>query len=129
MTAPEIEAPSAPLLAPQAVSTTGSSALRRMLVFGTGFGTAIGTRHLEVAIVRSRASGPSLLGVTSVADFRSRPAAEWGAELLNFLAGANAKYLTATLVLPREETIVRALKIPGVADKDMQGAVELQIDT
>lgn len=125
MTAPEIEAP----VAAVQPSIPETSPLRRMLVFGTGFGIAIGARHLEVAIVRSRASGPSTLGVTSIANFRSRPAAEWGAELLGFLAGANAKYLTATVVLPREETIVRTLKIPGVADKDIQGAVELQIDT
>ena len=126
MTAPEIEVPQ---VAPVESATPGTSRLRRMLVFGTGFGIAIGKRNLEVAIVRSRASGPSLLGVTSIVDFRSRPAAEWGAELLGFLAGANARYLTATVVLPREETIVRTLKIPGVADKDIQGAVELQIDT
>ena len=125
MTAPEIEAPAA--AAPPSIPET--SPLRRMLVFGAGFGIAIVARNLEVAIVRSRASGPSLPGVTCIADFRSRPAAEWGAELLGFLAGANAKYLTATVVLPREETIVRTLKIPGVADKDIQGAVELQIDT
>ena len=96
---------------------------------GTGFGIAIGARHLEAAIVRSRASGPTLLAVISIADFRTRPAAEWGAELLAFLAAASAKHLTATAILPREEVIVRTLKLPGVADKDLAGAIELQIDT
>jgi Tfp pilus assembly protein PilN len=126
MTAPETEVVAPVLLAPAPASTWP---LRRMLVFGTGFGIAIGARFLDVAIVRSRASGPALLAVASIPDFRTRPAAEWGAELLGFLSGAHQKHLTATVVLPREEVIVRTLKLPGVADKDIAGAVELQIDT
>ncbi|MGD1072340.1 MAG: PilN domain-containing protein [Bryobacteraceae bacterium] len=129
MTAPETEVPTPAASAPPAAATPGTSPLRRMLVFGAGFGIAIGARNLEVVIVRSRASGPRLLGASAIADFRTRPAAEWGAELLGFLSGANAKHLTATVVLPREEVIVRTLKLPRVADKDLQGAIELQIDT
>jgi Tfp pilus assembly protein PilN len=37
--------------------------------------------------------------------------------------------LPATVLLPREEVIVRVVKLPGVADKDAAAAIELQIDT
>jgi Tfp pilus assembly protein PilN len=33
------------------------------------------------------------------------------------------------VLLPRDEVIVRTVNVPGVADKDVPGAVELQIDT
>jgi hypothetical protein len=101
---------------------------RRAIVFGTGFGIVIGERNLEAAIVRARPSGPTLTATTTVADFRNRPAAEWGAELLRFLAGAAENRLAATLLLPRDEVIVRTVTLPGVSDKDAAGAIELQID-
>ena len=41
----------------------------------------------EVAIVRARPAGATLVRTTTIADFRNRPAAEWGAELSRFLAG------------------------------------------
>jgi Tfp pilus assembly protein PilN len=110
-------------------ASAGASPLRRTLIFGTGFGIAIGARHLEAVIVRSRASGPKILGVVTIADFRTRPAVEWGAELQRFLAAVHEKHLTAGVVLPREEVIVRTVKLPGVADKDIHGAIDLQIDT
>ncbi len=134
MTAPETEVAAAAALssgqtAPPGQRKAKASSLRRLLVFGTGFGIAIGARHLEAVIVRSRASGPKLLGFANIHDFRTRPAAEWGAELQRFLADVHEKHLTVTVVLPREEVIVRTVKLPGVADKDIAGAIELQIDT
>ena len=100
-----------------------------MFVFGTGFGIAAGAKNLDVTIVRARASGPSIVGTATIRDFRERPAAEWGAELSRFLAGAREKHLAATLVLPRDESIVRTLHLAGVSDKDLRSAIELQIDT
>jgi Tfp pilus assembly protein PilN len=102
---------------------------KRWLVFGTGLGIAIGTRNLEVCIVRSRASGATVAASTSVRDFRARPAAEWGAEITKFLAANGEQRLTATVLLPREETIVRTLALPGVADKDIPAAIDLQVET
>ena len=104
-------------------------AWRRAIVFGTGFGIAIGERNLEAAIVRARPSGATLTAEATIGDFRSRPAAEWGAELLKVLAAAGENRLPATVLLPREEVIVRTLTLPGVADKDVAGAIELQIDS
>ncbi len=102
---------------------------RRAMVFGTGFGIAIRERDLEAAIVRARPSGPTLIRTATIADFRNRPAAEWGAELLQFVAAAGERRLAATVLLPRTEVIVRSVSLPGVADKDAAAAIELQIDT
>ena len=38
-------------------------------------------------------------------------------------------HLAATIVLPREEVIVRTVRLPGVAEKDTASAIELQLDT
>ncbi len=98
-------------------------------MFGTGFGIAIGTKNLDDVIVRSRPCGPTQAGSTTSQDFRSRPAAEWGAELTRFLAAAGESRLAATVLLPREEVIVRTLQFTGVADKDIAAAIELQVET
>ena len=102
---------------------------RRSLAFGTGFGISIGTNSLEAAIVRARPWGPTLLATTTIKDFRSRPAADWGATLLRFLAVAKEPGLAATLLLPRSEVIVRTLHLPGVANRYLASAIELRIDT
>lgn len=102
---------------------------RRATLFGTGFGIAIGERNLDVAIVRARPSGATLVAATTIADFRSRPAAQWGAELAKFLAAAGESRLAATVLLPRDEVVVRTIALPGVADKDAAAAIELQIDS
>jgi hypothetical protein len=121
-------------LAPEvAIATvTDSKALpfwRRAMAFGTGFGIAIGERHLEAAIVRARPSGATPIATTTIHDFRNRPAAEWGAELLRFVTAAGGTRLAATVLLPRNEVVVRTVSLPGVADKDTGNAIELQIDT
>ena len=102
---------------------------RRALAFGTGFGIAIGERNLEAAIVRARPSGATPIAVKTIHDFRNRPAAEWGAELLKFVAASGERRLAATVLLPRTEVIVRSVSLPGVADKDAANAIALQIDT
>jgi Tfp pilus assembly protein PilN len=102
---------------------------RRALAFGTGFGIAIGERHLDAVIVRARPAGPTPVATTAIHDFRNRPAAEWGAELSKFVEAAGGKGLAATVLLPRAEVIVRTLHLPGVTDKDAANAIELQADT
>jgi Tfp pilus assembly protein PilN len=121
--AQEIQAVSIPAKAAPA------PAWQRALAFGTGFGIAIGERNLEAAILRARPSGATLVATTTIADFRSRPAAEWGAELLKFVAAAGETRLAASVLLPRDEVIVRTMMLPGVTDKDAPGAIELQIDS
>src|SRR5271154_3031170 len=76
---------------------------RRALAFGTGFGIAIGERNLEAAIVRARPSGARPITTATIHDFRNRPAAEWGAELLRFVTAACETRLAATVLLPRNQ--------------------------
>jgi len=126
MTAPEADIAVSPATAP---SPMADSSLRRMLVFGTGFGIAIGAENLDLAIIRSRPSGTVLVAAKTIEDFRTRPASEWGAEVSQFLAASKEIHLAATVLLPREEVIVRIVRLPGVADKDVASAIELQADT
>src|ERR1700728_413244 len=109
MTGHEIEAPTRASAADPVVRPTVLPMWRRALAFGTGFGIAIGERHLEAAIVRARPAGPTLIAATVIHDFRNRPAAEWGAELLKFVEAAGGKGLAATVLFPRAEVIVRTL--------------------
>lgn len=118
-----IEAASTP------VHGAAAPAWQRALAFGTGLGVAILERNIEAVIVRARPSGATLAATTTISDFRSRPAAEWGAELTRFVAAAGETRLAATVLLPRDEVIVRTIALPGVTDKDAAAAIELQIDS
>ena len=102
---------------------------RRWLLLGTGLGIAIGPRNLDWAIVRSRPSGPVVVASGAIRDFRTRPAAEWGAELAGLMATARERHLAASLLLPRDEVIVRTLHLPGVPGKEIEAAIALQADT
>lgn len=103
--------------------------LRNLLVFGTGVGIELGEKDLEIVVARVRPSGAKVLGKTVVADFRTRPVAEWSAEYHAFLKRTGAGYLSATVLLPRSETIVRQIALPGVASKDLEGAIAFQLDS
>lgn len=102
---------------------------QRAAALGTGLGIDVSGPDLYAAIVHTRLSGPILAAETTIAEFRKRPAAEWGTELSAFLAASASRRLAATLVLPRSAVIVRSILVPGVADKDLRAAIELQIDT
>jgi Tfp pilus assembly protein PilN len=69
-----------------------------------------------------------VLGRLAIANYEERPAAEWGAEYARFLKKLGAGRLSATVLLPRREVIVRQISLPGVAAKDMEGALRLQLD-
>src|ERR1700691_5885662 len=84
---------------------------RKARKFGTGFGIAIANGDLATVIVRSRPSGSSVIASAVIRNFASRPAAEWGAELFSFLRAAGEARLAATLMLPREEVIVRTVRL------------------
>jgi Tfp pilus assembly protein PilN len=103
--------------------------LRKWLAFGIGVGIEIRDDELQVTLVRVRPSGVGVLGSATVTDYRSRPAAEWGAELNAFLKQLGAAHIAATVLLPRRDLIVRQLSLPGVSDKDLASAVQLQIDS
>jgi Tfp pilus assembly protein PilN len=69
------------------------------------------------------------LGRVTIHNFAGRPAAEWGAEYGRFLKSLGAGRMSATVLLPRRETIVRQVALPGVGRKDIEGAIRLQLDS
>lgn len=103
--------------------------LKKFIAFGSGVGIEIGERHLAVAVVRVRPAGVDVLRTYTISDFATRPAAEWGGEYARFLREVGGSHLSATVMLPRRETIVRQIALPGVAAGDLASAIALQMDT
>ncbi|MGA2325296.1 MAG: hypothetical protein ABSH05_03325 [Bryobacteraceae bacterium] len=101
---------------------------RKWLAIGAGVGIQIGEADLSVVMTRVRPTGARVLGATSIARFRERPAADWGAEYTGFLKRLGGSYLSATVLLPRRDLIVRQLALPGVADRDLAAAIQFQLD-
>src|SRR6185437_10547929 len=101
---------------------------RKLLAFGSGVGIEIHPASLEVVVSRVRPTGIRVLGRLAIQNYAGRPAAEWGAEYARFLKSLGVGHLTATVLLPRREVIVRQVALPGVAAKDMEGALRLQLD-
>ena len=102
---------------------------RKLLAFGSGVGLEIGSKDLEVAVTQVRPNKIRVLGRLTVEDYATRPAAEWGAQYTRFLKASGAERLSATVLLPRREVIVRQIALPGVAAKDIEGAIRFQLDT
>jgi hypothetical protein len=105
-----------------------SQDVRKLLAFGSGVGIEIGPENLEVAAARVRSSRIHVLGRITIHDYAGRPAAEWGAEYARFLKSVGMGHLSASVLLPRREVIVRQLALTGVAGKDREGAVRFQLD-
>ena len=103
--------------------------VRKLLTFGTGIGIQVGPNDLELALTRVRASKVDVLGRHTITDYTGRPAAEWGAEYEQFLKTHGARHLTATVLLPRRDVIVRQVSLPGVSERDIEGAIRFQLDT
>jgi len=102
---------------------------RKLLEFGSGVGIVIGATDLEAVVARVRPPGVRVLGRLVVAGYEGRPAAEWGAEYNSFLKSTGSGHLSATVLLPRRDVVVRQLALPGVPAGDLEGAIRLQIDT
>ncbi len=95
---------------------------------GTGCGIEIRGHNLRVVAVRSRRVGVQVLGHREIADFRERPAPEWGVEYGTFLEDLHLSHLSATVALPRDEVIVRELQMPALAKKELSTAVGYQLE-
>ena len=100
-----------------------------MLAFGSGVGIQIGETDLEVVAARIRPSRIQVLGRLTITNYRARPAAEWGAEYTRLVRRAGLGHVSATVLLPRREVIVRQVPLPGVAASDKEGAIRFQLDT
>jgi hypothetical protein len=111
------------------VEISFSKDLRKLLQFGSAVGVEIGVTDLEVVAARVRPNRVRVLGRLIIPDFAARPAAEWGAEYARFLKSLGLAHLSATVLLPRREVIVRHLALPGVTGKDLEGAIRFQLDS
>lgn len=105
------------------------SDLRRLLAIGAGVGIEIGERDLRVTVARVRPHAARVLGGATIQGFRERAAAEWGQVYADFLRRAGAGHLSATVLLPRREVIVRQLALPGLSGRDLASSIQLQIDS
>lgn len=103
--------------------------LRKWLAFGAGVGIQIGANDLEIAAARVRPSKIEVLGRTTLQNFASRPAAEWGMEYARFLKSLGLQHVSATVLLPRREVIARHVALPGVATGDMENAIRFDLDS
>ncbi|HML17307.1 MAG TPA: hypothetical protein VK419_09785 [Bryobacteraceae bacterium] len=106
--------------------------IKKWLAFGTGIGIEIAGPHgaetLHIAAVRVRPSGARLIGRLTIANFPDQPAGVWGTEYNAFLRKHGLQQTIATVLLPRQDVIVRQLSMAGVSDKDLSAAVQYQIE-
>ena len=105
------------------------SDLGKWVAFGTAAGVRIGRENLSVTVVRVRPTGARVLDELTIPNFRDQAAAEWGATYRNFLTKLGSAHLAATVLLPREEVMVRQIAFPGVSDKDLAAAIRFEIDS
>lgn len=103
--------------------------IRTLLAFGTGVGIEIGERDLSVTIALVRPGGVKIAAFTTIENFRSRTAGEWGSEYLRFLAANGASHMAATALAPKREVIVRRIALPGVSNKDFETAIGFQVES
>lgn len=105
------------------------SFLGKWLAFGTAAGVRIGQDGLSVTVVRVRPTGVRVLDELSIPGFREQAASEWGATYANFLTRLGLAHLAATVLLPREDVMVRQIAFPGVSDKDLAAAIRFEVDS
>lgn len=108
------------------------SSIRKFLAFGSGVGIEItgsrGAETLRISAVRVRPTGARVLGSFSVENAAQQPAAEWGQIYSAFIKKLGLKYVVATVLLPREDVILRQVNFPGVSEKDLPAAIGFQMD-
>src|SRR3712207_4695417 len=98
----ETAAPNPVLTPPASSPRTG---LLRFAAWGTGVGIELRQKDLVATIVRVRPSETGVLGAATVTDFRTRPAAEWGTELLAFMRKLGVAHIACPVLLPRRDAI------------------------
>lgn len=98
------------------------------LLSGKGVGVEIGANDLLVTIADVRPGKVEAVASHRVADFRQRPAVEWGREFAAFLSKHRAGHVAAVVLLPRRDVIVRTLAMPGVPAEELDSAVTYQVD-
>jgi hypothetical protein len=108
------------------------ASLRKFLALGSGVGIEItgarGAETLRVSAVRVRPNGARVLGGFSIENAAQQPAAEWGQAYSGFVKKLGMSHAIATVLVPREDVILRQVSLPGVADKDLAAAIGFQMD-
>ncbi len=102
---------------------------KHILRWGAGCGIEVRGPDLRVVAVKSRPGSFKVLGRIEIADFRNRPASEWGAEYNTFLRALKLSHLAATVSLPRSEMMVRQVTLPPLNRKELGAAVGYQLET
>jgi len=106
--------------------------LRRWAAFGSGIGIQIagphGSESLHLAAVRVRPNGVRVLDRLTIENFSHQPAGVWGTDYAAFIRKFDLRHVPATVLLPRQDVIVRQLALPGVSDKDLGAAVQFQLE-
>ena len=106
--------------------------IKRWLAFGNGVGIQIagphGAESLHVVAARVRPNGARLLDRLTIENFPQQAAGVWGTEFSAFLRKTDLRYIPATVLLPRQDVIVRQIALPGVSDKDLPAAIQFQMD-
>jgi hypothetical protein len=102
---------------------------RKWLAIGTGVGIEIAGDDMLVTVVRLRPSGAKVLGELTIPNFSTQAASEWGANYSQFLKKLGLTHVAATVLLPRDEVMVRQVSLPGVTDRDLPAAVRFEIDS
>ena len=106
--------------------------LRKFLAFGSGVGIEItgprGAETLRICAVRVRPNGARVLGSFSIENAAQQPAAEWGQIYSSFVKKLGLSHVVASVMVPREDVILRQVAVPGVSDKDLPAAIGFQMD-
>ncbi len=110
--------------------------IKKWLAAGSGVGIQItgprGAESMHIAAARVRPGGAPaskiLRGGFSIESFPQQPAGVWGTDYAAFLGKLGMRHVTATVVLPRQDVIVRPVVLPGVSDKDLDSAIQFQLD-
>lgn len=108
------------------------ASITKYLAFGSGVGIEIagprGAETLRITAVRVRPNGARVLESFSIENAAQQPAAEWGQAYSAFLKKLALNHVVATVLLPREDVILRQILVPGVSDKDLGAAIGFQMD-
>jgi hypothetical protein len=105
---------------------------KKLFAFGSGIGIEIagasGAESLRITAVRVRPTGVRVTGRLIVEDFHHQAAGVWGTDYAAFLRKLDLRSVAATVLLPRQDVIVRQLSLPGISDKDLASAIQFQTD-
>jgi len=98
-------------------------------IAGSATGVADSTLDLRVLAAKVRPGGIAVLDTLVIERIKQRQAVDWGAEYSAFLRKQGSSHLAATVILPRNEVIIRQIALPGVKDEDLASAIGYQIDS